>query len=180
MNLGVRQTEKSRRSCKKTYCFFHRFFMEMQWKLESKNRKPAFATEIDKKNNPWGSLFSRKSILGWFLVPRGYPKFGQNLLGSSTCWDFGAIRWPLWASVNIFRFWRQSGCILGPSWLHFKLNLMQYFDFLACSRLMCFRVFVFVSWLAKASKTQSLKASILQVASAGDAKRKQSAARSSR
>ena len=52
---------------------------------------------------------------------------------------------------------------------------MQYFDFLACSRLMCFRVFVFVSWLAKASKTQSLKASNLQVASAGDAKRKQSA-----
>ena len=64
---------------------------------------------------------------------------------------------------------------MGPSWLHFKLNLMQYFDFLACSRLMCFRVFVFVSWLAKASKTQSLKASNLQVASAGDAKRKQSA-----
>ena len=52
---------------------------------------------------------------------------------------------------------------------------MQYFDFLACSRLMCFRVFVFVSPLAKASKTQSLNASNLQVASAGDAKRKQSA-----
>ena len=52
---------------------------------------------------------------------------------------------------------------------------MQYFDFLSCSRLMCFRVFVFVSWLAKASKTQRLKASNLQVASAGDAKRKQSA-----
>ena len=40
---------------------------------------------------------------------------------------------------------------------------------------MCFRVFVFVSRLAKASKTQSLKAFNLQVASAGDAKRKQSA-----
>ena len=57
---------------------------------------------------------------------------------------------------------------------------MQYFDFLACSRLMCFRVFVFVTRLAEASKTQSLKASNLQVASAGDAKRKQSAARRAR
>ena len=76
---------------------------------------------------------------------------------------------------NLAIFWNTL-----DSSLHFRLTLMQSLNFLACFCLMCFRIFVFVSWLVKASKAQSLTASNLQVASAGDAKRKQSAARRTR